>query len=136
MLTKHLRMHGEGRFPCPSCNTVSTSGLALHDHMRAHFKSLIVGEEGEANVRKIKKRKNKISQKGLTTSQSQFGPVPTELGRQKFACPEPECSLSSSMRRRPFFYPSAKAFASHMVTVHGKKPFGCDVCGTRYHKKV
>ena len=108
---------------------MSTSGLALHDHMRAHFKNLIVGEEGEGTVRKIKKKKTK-------TSSSRSGPVPlpTELGRQKFACPEPECSPSRG--RRPFFYPSAKAFASHMVGVHGKKPFGCDVCGARYHKKV
>ena len=133
VLTKHLRMHGEGRFPCPTCGAVSSSGLALHDHMRAHFKNLIVDEEGNSNFKRI--RKKRLSHKVPSSIQSQSGTVPTtDLGRQKFACPEPECSPST--RRRPFYYPSAKAFASHMVEVHGKKPFGCDVCGARYHKKV
>ena len=114
VLTKHLRMHGEGRFPCPSCGAVSGSGLALHDHMRAHFKDKFVGD---INLKKSKKRKK--------TS------VPV---RQKFSCPEPECSPSRG--RRPLVYPNAKAFAAHMVGVHGKKPYGCDLCGVRYHKKV
>ena len=53
---------------------------------------------------------------------------------QKFACTEPECSLLP--KRRTAFFASAKAFAAHMVAVHGKKPFGCEVCGARYNKKV
>jgi hypothetical protein len=46
VLTKHLRTHSEGKFACPSCRKISTSGLALHDHMRAHYKNLI--EDGDA----------------------------------------------------------------------------------------
>ena len=57
-LTKHLRMHGEGKFPCQTCSAECTSGLALHEHMRAHFKNLILEENGEnhrINVKRIKK---------------------------------------------------------------------------------
>ena len=54
---------------------VSTSGLALHDHMRAHFKKLTNGEE----VKKSNKRKRK---KGLTTYLTCPALI-TESGRHK-----------------------------------------------------
>jgi hypothetical protein len=56
--------------------------------------------------------------------------VRTNTSRE-YTCVESECCAQTVMR-----FSSALAFSRHMIGVHGKKPFDCEICGVRYNKKV
>lgn len=102
------------------------NGLELYDHISTEHK-----ESPKESVTNSSQVQSTAEMKSQTELEKRLTNDHKDLGKNvPYRCVDGDCEIA------PFICFNAKDFTSHMMKLHGKKPFQCQTCGKSYMNKV